>query len=184
MGAGSGAVTGRTEYENNSLHDDEDELEKMHGSRLPKIYGINIPGPKLLDENGEPRTIGGAIAGGRGSAKPVHIANESVRFIEGVTVKDIKTGQTFSGTVDLKPTLDRIASGGTNPHRNDGSVFKNLPDRITGQSGLPIHPTGYYKEYVQPTPNISGPGPQRIIVGQSGEAYYTNDHYKTFIKIR
>ena len=125
--------------------------------------------------------------GGRGSAKPVNTADvtkEPVRFIEGVTVKDIKTGQTFSGTVDLKPTLDRIASGGTYAHRNDGSVFKNLPDKITGKSGLPTQPAGYYNEYVHPTPNISGPGPQRIIVGGNGEAYYTNDHYKTFIKIR
>ncbi|MBB1225857.1 hypothetical protein EPG66_00010 [Pantoea pleuroti] len=31
---------------------------------------------------------------------------------------------------------------------------------------------------------MSGPGPLRIIVGQNGEAYYTNDHYKTFIKVR
>ena len=131
--------------------------------------------------------IGGGGRGGGGSTKPANTANaakEPVRFIEGVTVKDIKTGQTFSGTVDLKPTLDRIASGGTNPHRNDGSVFKNLPDRTTGNSGLPTQPTGYYKEYVHPTPNISGPGPQRVIVGQNGEAYYTNDHYTTFIKIR
>ncbi|HAB24038.1 MAG TPA: hypothetical protein DCE30_04555 [Pantoea sp.] len=35
-----------------------------------------------------------------------------------------------------------------------------------------------------PYPIISDPGPQRVIVGQNGEAYYTNDHYKTFIKIR
>nr|WP_142017378.1 ribonuclease domain-containing protein [Serratia fonticola] len=140
----------------------------------------------------KPEMEGGGIVGGGGlssggSTKPAHTANatkEPVRFIEGVTVKDIKTGQTFSGTVDLKPTLDRIANGGTNPHRNDGSVFKNLPDRTTGQPGLPVQPTGYYKEYVHPTPNISGPGPQRVIVGQNGEAYYTNDHYKTFIKIR
>nr|WP_264191154.1 hypothetical protein [Yersinia intermedia] len=70
---------------------------------------------------------GGGGRGGGGSTKPVNTANatkESVRFIEGVTVKDIKTGQSFSGTVDLKPTLDRISSGGTYPHRNDGSVFK------------------------------------------------------------
>ncbi|WET14953.1 ribonuclease domain-containing protein [Yersinia intermedia] len=130
---------------------------------------------------------GGGGRGGGGSTKPVNTANatkESVRFIEGVTVKDIKTGQSFSGTVDLKPTLDRISSGGTYPHRNDGSVFKNLPDRTTGVSGLPTQSAGYYKEYVHSTPNISGPGPQRIIVGQNGEAYYTNDHYKTFIKIR
>ncbi|UUE59798.1 hypothetical protein L0Y24_10980 [Pectobacterium aroidearum] len=121
---------------------------------------------------------------GKGGKNPEKSVKNPVRFIEGVTVKDIKTGQVFSGTIDLKPTLDRIASGGAYPHRNDGTVFKNLPDRGTGKIGLPSQPIGYYKEYVHPTPNILGPGPQRIIVGQNGEAYYTNDHYKTFMKIR
>ncbi|WP_336984761.1 VENN motif pre-toxin domain-containing protein, partial [Cedecea sp. VD21] len=110
--------------------------------------------------------------------------NESIRFIDGVTVKDIKTGENFSGTVDLKPTLDRIQNSGSYPHKNDGSTFQNRPDRVTGETGLPPKQPGYYKEYVHPTPGISGPGPQRIVVGQQGEAYYTNDHYKTFIKIK
>ncbi|WP_411722632.1 hypothetical protein [Pantoea agglomerans] len=47
----------------------------------------------------------------------------------------------------------------------------NYPDRTTGISGLPKQPNGYYKEYVHPTPDIPRPGPQRIIVGQNGEAY-------------
>lgn len=83
---------------------------------------------------------GGGSRGGGTSTKPSNatsLPKDTIRFIEGVTVKDIKKGQTFSGTVDLKPTLDRIANGGTYPHRNDGSVFKNLPDRTTGKSGLP-----------------------------------------------
>jgi guanyl-specific ribonuclease Sa len=110
--------------------------------------------------------------------------NESIRFIDGVTVKDIKTGENFSGTVDLKPTLDRIQSSGSYPHKNDGYTFQNRPDRVTGKTGPPPKQPGYYKEYVHPTPGISGPGPQRIVVGQQGKAYYTNDHYKTFIKIK
>jgi filamentous hemagglutinin len=31
---------------------------------------------------------------------------------------------------------------------------------------------------------VGGPGPQRIVTGKSGEAYYTHDHYDTFRKIR
>ncbi|WP_081325944.1 ribonuclease domain-containing protein [Pantoea agglomerans] len=77
-----------------------------------------------------------------------------------------------------------MTSGGKYPLKNNFSVFRNYPDRTTGISGLPKQPNGYYKEYVHPTPDIPRPGPQRIIVGQNGEAYYTNDHYKTFIKIR
>lgn len=180
----AGAQAGKTSLENNALGNDDDELQREHGNRPVKVIPINPMKTGVLDDAGNVKGAGGIIGGGKGSTKPANTAKESVRFIEGVTVKDIKTGQTFSGTVDLKPTLDRIASGGTNPHRNDGSVFKNLPDRTTGKSGLPPQTTGYYKEYVHPTPNISGPGPQRVIVGQNGEAYYTNDHYKTFIKIR
>ncbi|UPY93328.1 hemagglutinin repeat-containing protein [Pectobacterium sp. 21LCBS03] len=148
---------------------------------LQSRYGIDKQQSEILAG-----AILGAVTGGmsKGGKTSENSVKNPVRFIEGVKVKDIKTGQTFSGTVDLKPTLDRIASGGAYPHRNDGTVFKNLPDRGTGKIGLPSQPIGYYKEYVHPTPNISGPGPQRIIVGQSGEAYYTNDHYKTFIKIR
>lgn len=110
--------------------------------------------------------------------------DSSIRFIDNVNVVDIKTGERFTGTVDLKPTLDRIISGEKYPHRNDGSIFQNRPDKLTGETGLPPQPLGYYKEYVHPTPNIQGPGPQRIITGERGEIYYTNDHYKTFIKIK
>ncbi|MEN4630732.1 hemagglutinin repeat-containing protein [Pantoea agglomerans] len=179
-----GAVAGKNAVENNTLgsDDDDDEFKLEHGNRPVKIISFTPKRIGVVDDDGDVKGMGGIISGG--VAKAVNAAKEPVRFIEGVTVKDIKSGQTFTGTVDLKPTLDRIASGGTNPHKNDGSVFRNQPDRTTGVSGLPTQPNGYYKEYVHPTPNISGPGPQRIIVGQNGEAYYTNDHYKTFIKIR
>ncbi len=43
---------------------------------------------------------------------------------------------------------------------------------------------GYYREYVRPTPGVSGPGPQRIVVGRGGEMYYTSDHYQTFIPLQ
>lgn len=177
-----GAVAGKNAVENNALGSDDDEFQLERGNRPIKIISITPKRIGVVDDDGDVKGLGGIIAGG--STKSVNTVKEPVRFIEGVTVKDIKTGQRFSETVDLNPTLDRITSGGTNPHRNDGSVFKNLPDRITGKSGLPTQPNGYYKEYVHPTPDISGPSPQRVIVGQNGEAYYTNVHYKTFIKIR
>jgi guanyl-specific ribonuclease Sa len=81
----------------------------------------------------------------------------------------------FSGTVDLGPTLDRIARGEKYPHRNDGAVFGNREGR------LPKKPKGWYREYVVPTPGQKGPGPQRIVLGREGEAFYTPDHYETFI---
>ncbi|MCD8351804.1 MAG: hypothetical protein LUC93_14445 [Planctomycetaceae bacterium] len=95
-----------------------------------------------------------------------------------VTVVDINTGQAiFLGTVDLRPTLERIAAGQKHPHRNDGEVFRNA-GRL-----LPRRPSGYYREYVVPTPGISGPGPQRLVLGTEGEVYYTFDHYDSFIRV-
>jgi filamentous hemagglutinin len=107
----------------------------------------------------------------------------NTEFIEGATVVDRRTGKIFNGTVDLRPTLDRIAAGRSFPHRNDGSIFQNRPFRGTRTPGLPVKPGGYYREFVHPTPGVSGPGPQRIIVGQGGEIYYTPDHYRTFFDL-
>jgi hypothetical protein len=103
--------------------------------------------------------------------------NVRTDFVDGVTVTDIRTGQTFTGTVDLRPTLNRIDNGIPHPHRNDGSTFRN------NEGLLPSQPDGYYTEFVHPTPGINGPGPQRIIQGQGGELYYTSDHYGSFVPL-
>jgi filamentous hemagglutinin len=83
----------------------------------------------------------------------------------------------------LKPTLDRIRAGGATAHKNDGSVFRNLPPKGQQRPLLPEKPEGYYTEYVHPTPGVKGPGPQRIVVGKGGEIYYTPDHYDSFIPV-
>ena len=62
--------------------------------------------------------------------------------------------------------------------RHDDIEFKNFEKR------LPIKSRGYYREWVQPTEGQRGPGPQRVITGRNGEAYYTWDHYEHFIRIR
>lgn len=99
-------------------------------------------------------------------------------LVENVTITDINTGKTFVlERVDLRPTLQRIAAGKKNAHRNDGSVFQNR-SRL-----LPQKPSGYYREYVVPTKEVSGPGPQRLVLGREGEIYYTHDHYNSFIRI-
>jgi RHS repeat-associated protein len=86
---------------------------------------------------------------------------------------------TAEGVVhDLKPTLDRIASGGKFSHRNDGSIFKNI------EGLLPKQNAGYYKEFVHPTPGVKGPGAMRVVTGQGGEMWFTPDHYRAFIPIR
>ena len=92
------------------------------------------------------------------------------------TIRDLDGRVVFQGNVDLQPTLDRIANGKTS-HGHDGTTFQNREHR------LPSRLSGYYKEYVHPTPKLSGPGPQRIIVGKDGDVWYTPNHYKTFVRI-
>lgn len=106
------------------------------------------------------------------------------RFLDGVTIVDNRTDRVVQrGRIELGPTLDRIARGEHFPHRNDGAVFQNRPLPGKNSPELPRRPQGYYHEYVHPTPGISGPGPQRIVIGQDGETYYTPDHYETFIRL-
>ncbi len=75
-------------------------------------------------------------------------------------------------------TLRLIDSGGPFPYRRDGVVFGNYEKR------LPQRPRGYYHEYTVPTPGAHDRGARRIIAGESGERYYTDDHYRTFRRIR
>ena len=84
----------------------------------------------------------------------------------------------YEGDVDLGPVFARIAAGEHDSHRNDGTVFGNREGR------LPRQPRGYYTEWVVRTEGVRGVGPQRLITGRNGEAYYTPDHYETFVPVR
>jgi len=75
-------------------------------------------------------------------------------------------------------TLALITRGGPFPYPKDGTVFGNFERR------LPIRERGYYREYPVPTPGSQGRGARRIVAGKGGEFYYTEDHYRTFRRIR
>lgn len=98
--------------------------------------------------------------------------------VEHQTIRDLNGHIVFEGTVDLTPTIQRIARGESNRHSHDGTIFQNREGR------LPRKSSDYYKEYVHPTPGQRSPGPQRVIVGSEGDIWYTPDHYKTFVQIR
>lgn len=104
-------------------------------------------------------------------------AQRSPTLIPQVTLKNQDGRTIYQGPIDLQPTIDRITNGERNRHRNDGTVFQNREGRLARK------PSGYYHEYVVPTPNQNGPGPQRLILGEEGEVFYTADHYRTFRKI-
>jgi guanyl-specific ribonuclease Sa len=106
------------------------------------------------------------------------------RVVEQMRILDQRGDVLYRGPVDLQPTLERIVAGGRYPHRNDGGVFQNRPPPGQREPALPRQPQGYYREYVHPTLNTAGPGPQRIVVGRGGQFYYTPDHYQTFIPLQ
>ena len=86
------------------------------------------------------------------------------------------------GLAQLPPeatqTLQLIARGGPYPYQRDGAVFGNY-ERL-----LPRQHQGYYREYTVPTPGARDRGARRIVAGASGERYYTDDHYRSFKRIR
>jgi ribonuclease T1 len=98
-------------------------------------------------------------------------------IVAGQTIYDREGKVAYEGDVDLTATLVRIKEGQQLRFPNDGVTFQNRERR------LPRKPVGYYKEYVHPTPGLAGPGPQRIVIGEQGETYYTPDHYESFRKL-
>ena len=95
-----------------------------------------------------------------------------------VKVYDLDGDLAYEGDIDLAPVFERIANGERDPHDNDGSVFSNR------EGLLPKKERGYYREYVVRTPEMRSVGPQRLILGENGEAYYTSDHYESFTQVR
>ncbi|WP_405734230.1 ribonuclease N [Streptomyces sp. NBC_01537] len=75
---------------------------------------------------------------------------------------------------EAQDTLKLIDAGGPFPYAKDGTVFGNF------EGLLPSRRRGYYHEYTVPTPGESDRGARRIITGQGGEFYYTDDHYASF----
>lgn len=77
----------------------------------------------------------------------------------------------------LLATLDLIDRGGPFPYKKDGSTFSNR------EAQLPAQPRGYYREYTVPTPDSGDRGARRVVQGRSGDTWYTNDHYESFVRI-
>lgn len=79
---------------------------------------------------------------------------------------------------EARQTLQLIRQGGPFPYERDGVRFGNY------EKLLPLREQGYYREYTVKTPGISSRGARRIVMGRDGESYYTDDHYKSFRRIR
>ena len=49
---------------------------------------------------------------------------------------------------------------------------------------LPARPRGYDHEYTVPTPGSADRGARRLVAGDDGDVYWTDDHYETFRQVR
>ncbi|MEX0427460.1 ribonuclease domain-containing protein [Nocardioides sp. DS6] len=79
---------------------------------------------------------------------------------------------------EAQHTLALIDAGGPYPYpEHDDKTFGNY------ESILPKESRGYYREYTVETPGSEDRGARRIIRGDGGELYYTDDHYASFSRI-
>ena len=100
------------------------------------------------------------------------------KIAHNVVILNLDDEVVYRGSVDLTKSLERIRKGTKlSQFHNDGVVFQNRERR------LPSKAAGYYHEWVHPTPQVNGPGPQRIVTGEAGDTWYTPDHYRKFYQV-
>jgi len=76
--------------------------------------------------------------------------------------------------VEATDTLALIRAGGPYPFDKDGSVFQNR------EGYLPSAQRGHYREFTVITPGESTRGARRIVAGDDGALFWTDDHYASF----
>lgn len=78
---------------------------------------------------------------------------------------------------EAKETIQLIDNNGPFPFRQDDSTFQNR-ERI-----LPIQPFDWYREFTVITPGARNRGARRIVEGEDGLLFYTEDHYDSFREV-
>lgn len=79
---------------------------------------------------------------------------------------------------EARATLALIRAGGPYPYDQDDRTFQNR------EGILPQQKRGYYREYTVETPGSDDRGARRIVGGQGGDRYWTDDHYDSFRQIQ
>ena len=79
---------------------------------------------------------------------------------------------------EARATIALIRKSGPFPYERDGIEFRNFEKR------LPVKGRGYYREYTVRTPGSRDRGARRIVAGAGGELYYSDDHYRSFIRVK
>jgi ribonuclease T1 len=79
--------------------------------------------------------------------------------------------------VQAQDTLVLIKGNGPYPYDKDGTTFGNR------EAVLPRQPSGFYREYTVTTPGAGSRGARRIVAGNNGSRFYTDDHYASFREV-
>ncbi|MHC5907711.1 guanyl-specific ribonuclease [Streptomyces sp. S6] len=121
--------------------------------------------------------VAGCSAGHHTNGATGHTTGRPTNDTSGRSTHDTSGLATVKATdlpAEARKTLALIDKGGPYPYSRDGVVFGNFEGR------LPKQKRGYYHEYTVKTPGSRDRGARRIVTGQGGEIYYTDDHYDTF----
>lgn len=94
-----------------------------------------------------------------------------------IGVSGLPGGFTDDLPVEALDVLETVAQGGPHPYRQDGATFFNR------EGLLPPEDEGYYREFTVETPGSSDRGARRLVVGDRGEVFYTDDHYGSFVEV-
>jgi ribonuclease T1 len=118
--------------------------------------------------------LASCAAGGTTTIEP-----HATRSTQGI---DAVSGLPWIQQSELPPealrTLQEIDDGGPYDYPGkDDTTFTNA------EGLLPDHESGYYREYTVETPGSPDRGARRIVTGDGGEFYYTDDHYRSFRRI-
>jgi ribonuclease T1 len=87
------------------------------------------------------------------------------------------SGISRTEAAEIEETFDDVEDGRPYEYDQDGDVFRN--DEML----LPDHPRGYYREFTVETPGENDRGERRLVIGGGWEAFYTEDHYESFVPI-
>lgn len=109
--------------------------------------------------------------------KPAATRTPSVKPTPGKAASGLPTIAFDRLPAEARETIRLIQRGGPFPYRQDGVVFQNR------EGLLPRQPSGYYHEYTVKTPGSADRGARRIVTGEQGELFYTDDHYASFKQV-
>lgn len=78
---------------------------------------------------------------------------------------------------EAKETIRLIDNNGPFPFRQDDSPFQNR------EGILPRQSRDWYREFTVITPGSRDRGARRIVEGEDGLLFYTDDHYDSFREV-